>query len=201
MVWLDEDDDDKGALISSLTLRCTGVLDADVALRLFGGVGTTVGEAGGFAPPIRKLPRGQLVPSNWESNSVVPAEEDRRRSGFVAFRYYRVDRSGGGMMTPVYLALQSSFGDDNEEMGGIVHVSFGTMEQISNGRDNAMSEVATSGGGKEGGGEKGTIGRKSMSVMTFPLWRHINLDGFKAVKAKARGRVESAVSVYGRVFR
>ncbi len=104
-------------------------------------------------------------------------------------------------MTPVYLALLSSFGDDNDEMGGIVHVSFGTMEQISNGRDNAMSKGATSGGGKEGGGEKGTIRRKSTSVMTFPLWRHVNLDGFKAAKAKASGRVESAVSVYGRVFR
>ncbi len=117
---LDEDNNDEGALILSSTLRCT---DADAASRLFGGVGTTVWEAGGFAPPIRELPRGQLVPSNWESNSVVPAEEDGQRSGFVAFCYYRVDRSGGGMMTPIYLALRSSFDDDNDEMGGSVRWS------------------------------------------------------------------------------
>ncbi len=81
-------------------------------------------------------------------------------------------------MTPIYLALRSSFGDDNVKRGGIVHVSFGTMEQISNGRDNAMSGGATLRGGKEGGVEMGTIGRKSTSVMTFPLWRNVNLDQF-----------------------
>ena len=82
--------------------------------------------------------------------------------------------------------------------GGIADVSFGTMAQISNGRDDAMmSEGSTSsGGGKGGDGERvaGSIGRKSTSVMTFPLGRHVNLDGFKAAKAKAGGGAESAVA-------
>ena len=145
--------------VALLALRCTGVPDADVASRLFGREVTTAvgGGAGGFAPPVRELPRGQLVPPNWESNSVVPGEEeDGRRYGFVAFRYYRVDRSGGGTTTPVYLALRSSLDDIGDETGGIADVSFGTMAQISNGRDDAMSEGSTSsGGGKEGDGERG----------------------------------------------
>ena len=80
---LDEDYEDEGASMpsSSTTLRCTGVPDADVASRLFGREVTTAvgGGAGGFAPPIRELPRGQLVPPNWESNSVVPGEEEDGR--------------------------------------------------------------------------------------------------------------------------
>ena len=99
----------------------------------------------------------------------------------------------------MYLALRSSLDDIGDETGGIADVSFGTMAQISNGRDDAMmSEGSTSsGGGKGGDGERGagsSIGRKSTSVMTFPLGRHVNLDGFKAAKAKAGGGAESAVS-------
>ncbi|KAL3822320.1 hypothetical protein ACHAXA_002635 [Cyclostephanos tholiformis] len=104
---------------STTTLRCTGVPDADVVIRLLGeeknkvGVGGGVG-GGGFAPPIRELPRGQLVPPNWEANSSMLGEG---RRGLVAFCYYRVGRSGGAM-TPVYLVLRSSL-DDDDGGGGI----------------------------------------------------------------------------------
>ncbi|KAL3816633.1 hypothetical protein ACHAXA_004815 [Cyclostephanos tholiformis] len=97
---------------------------------------------------------------------------------------------GGGEMDDttegsgsVYLVLRSSLDDDDG--GGWVYVTFGTMSQISNSRDGSSHEETTTSGGDKGKKDK----ERKSSIMTFPLGRHVNLEGFRAAKAKAGGGV------------
>lgn len=137
---------------------------------------------GGFAPPIRELPRGQLVPSKWEEmttslSSVVAADHD-----IIAFRYklvsgtnsstYSVDSStvlgvGGttDASTTLYLVVILPHSTGGKEKNSEVHVSFGTLHPSS-------STTATT---------------PTTQIMTFPLGRYVNLDGYKAAKAKVAG--------------
>mmetsp|Transcript_4166 Transcript_4166/g.7753 ORF Transcript_4166/g.7753 Transcript_4166/m.7753 type:complete len:623 (-) Transcript_4166:286-2154(-) len=113
-------DDEKESIF-----KCTGVPDDNVTCQLLGvdpkkKKGGGGGGGGGFAPPIRELPRGQLVPSNWEGGS-----SDR-----IAFRYkcgnemYSTKCTSGTKndASTVYLALQLLVEDDEEVM-----VTFGTL--------------------------------------------------------------------------
>ena len=96
--------------------RCTGVPDESVTSQ-FMGVTCEKKTGGGFAPPIRELPIGQLVPSKWE-DKVGP-------QGVVIFRYkcgcgeYSVSSGPTTDASTVYLALQ--------QRGDEVTVSFGAL--------------------------------------------------------------------------
>ena len=64
--------------------RCTGVPDASVVSQLLGNdivAKQTKGGGGGFALPVRELPRGELVPPKWEDNA------SSSNSEVIAFRY------------------------------------------------------------------------------------------------------------------
>mmetsp|Transcript_24664 Transcript_24664/g.53208 ORF Transcript_24664/g.53208 Transcript_24664/m.53208 type:complete len:551 (-) Transcript_24664:205-1857(-) len=99
--------------------RCTGVPDLDVTFQLLASSIKSTKKAGegggGFAPPIRELPRGELVPPKWEG-----------RDDVIAFRYkcgkevYAVDSGHTNDATTVYLTLQLMQGDE-------VSVTFGTL--------------------------------------------------------------------------
>jgi hypothetical protein len=115
---------------------------------------------------VRELPRGQLVPPDWEEHSSAV--------GLVAFRYragaatrYSVDSSTGRAAeddaSTVYLALSSS------GLGEDVVVTFGTIPKKG---------ASPPDGGKAGGRNP---------RMNIPLGRHFNLDGFRAAKARAGG--------------
>ena len=95
--------------------RCTGVPDESVTSQFVGVTGKKTG--GGFAPPIRELPSGQLVPKKWE-DKVEP-------QNLVIFRYkcgcgvYSVNSGPTTDASTVYLALQ--------QRGDEVTVSFGAL--------------------------------------------------------------------------
>ncbi|KAL7534470.1 hypothetical protein ACHAXR_005895 [Thalassiosira sp. AJA248-18] len=148
--------------------RCTGVPDATVTSQFLGmdakrGGG---GGGGGFAPPVRELPRGQLVPPKWEdyADSVGDA------AGVIVFRYkcgkevYSTESGPTNDATTVYLALNFVTGNEEE-----VAVTFGTLP-----KDKSSNE------------------RKQMKL---PIGQHVNLDGFAAAKAKNNdGGASSLVS-------
>lgn len=100
--------------------KCTGVPDVEVASKLLGvQVKSKIKGGGGFAPPIRELPRGELVPLKWEEYSF--------NGGVIAFRYkcgsevYSTDSgSHNSDATTLYLALQLLEGNE-------VSVTFGTL--------------------------------------------------------------------------
>ena len=102
--------------------RCTGVPDANV-IRLLVGTGGNGGGGGGFAPPIRELPQGVLLPPKWEE-----------AEGTIAFRYncgkgvYSVDSSSTNDATKVYLTLKLLQSKEGEEG---VSVTFGTLPASS----------------------------------------------------------------------
>jgi hypothetical protein len=87
-------------------LSCTGVPPEDVLAELSvssgGGVKPKVQE--GFAPPVRELPGGQLVPANWEEGCKSPSSR-------VAFRYkcgrgeYSIDTNNTDAST-LYLLVE-----------------------------------------------------------------------------------------------
>ena len=143
-------------------------------------------KGGGFAPPIRELPRGQLVPSNWEEmttslSSVVAADHD-----IIALRYklvsgtnsstYSVDSStvlgvGGttdASSTTLYLVVILPHSSGGKEKNSEVHVSFGTLHPSSSTTNTTTTPPTT-------------------RIMTFPLGQYVNLDGYKAAKAKVAG--------------
>lgn len=101
--------------------RCTGVPDVGVSSQL---LGVTVkgkkGGGGGFAPPIRELPKGELVPSKWEDTS------SDGEGGVIAFRYkcgsevYSTSSGHTNDSTTLYLALHTLEGKE-------VSVTFGTL--------------------------------------------------------------------------
>ncbi|KAL3809098.1 hypothetical protein ACHAXA_010619 [Cyclostephanos tholiformis] len=59
------------------------------------------------------------------------------------------------------------------------------MSQISNSRDGSSHEETTTSGGDKRKKDK----EQKLLIMTFPLGRHVNLEGFRAAKAKAGGGV------------
>lgn len=100
--------------------RCTGVPDATVTAQLLGSAVAKGGGGGGFAPPVRELPRGQLIPPKWEEKA------EPRAGGVIAFRYkcgkgvYSVDLGHTSDATTVYLALRFLSGSE-------VAVAFGAL--------------------------------------------------------------------------
>lgn len=102
-------------LDSESIFRCTGVPDESVTSQFMGVPAKKTG--GGFAPPIRELPSGQLVPNKWE-DKVGP-------QSVVIFRYkcgrgmYSVSSGPTTDASTVYLALQ--------QRGDEVTVSFGAL--------------------------------------------------------------------------
>lgn len=91
--------------------KCTGVPDVGVTSQFLGVTIKGAKGGGGFAPPVRELPRGQLVPSKWEEN----ADGDE---GVISFRYkcgkevYSTNSGHTNDSTTVYLALQLLHGSE-----------------------------------------------------------------------------------------
>ena len=154
--WLLELPDDKNG---DPIFKCTGVPDGDVISQFLGlSRKAKRGGVGGFALPIRELPKGDLVPLKWEDQA------NSEEQAVIAFRYkcgkevYSTDMMGPtNDATTVYLALQILPGSE-------VVVSFGTLP--------ASSSMAKS---------------EERQQLQFPLGEHVNLDGFAAAKEKSLG--------------
>jgi len=107
LVELSYEDDDTTTMFT-----CTGVPDdQQVISQLFKGK-VQVSGGGGFASPIRELPRGELVPTKWEEKI-----SGTTSGGAIAFRYKSLDDTA-----PVYLTLQLQEGNE-------VYVTCGTLEK------------------------------------------------------------------------
>lgn len=164
LMELSDDENGNGGSKQSI-FKCTGVPDADVTSQFLGVAvqGKKGGGGGGFAPPVRELPRGQLVPPKWEENVNNTGDD-----GVVAFRYkcgrgvYSTSSSHTNDATTLYLALHLPSGSDEAS------VAFGTLPSSSS---------------KGKSAEEGSVRQK----LKFPLGRHVNLDGFRAAKAKNGG--------------
>ena len=107
--------------------RCTGVPDASVVSQFLGNdivAKQTKGGGGGFALPVRELPRGELVPPKWEDNA------SSSNSEVIAFRYkcgkevYTTDSGPTNDSTTMYLTVQLIEGNE-------VVVVFGTLPSPS----------------------------------------------------------------------
>jgi len=108
LVELSYEDDDTTSMFT-----CTGVPDdQQVISQLFKGK-VQVSGGGGFASPIRELPRGELVPTKWEEKI-----SGTTSGGAIAFRYKSLDDTA-----PVYLTLQLQEGSNK------VYVTFGTLDK------------------------------------------------------------------------
>ena len=108
---------------TELMFRCTGVPDNAIISQFFGDDKTeSVGTGGGFAPPIRELPKGVLLPSKWEDTAKQTTE-------LVAFRYkcgkdvYTTSSGHTNDSTTLYLVLKIQ--------DSTVKVSFGPMPASS----------------------------------------------------------------------
>ncbi len=114
------------------------------------------------------------MPPDWEEHS--SADDGDGPGGLVAFRYsagaatrYSVDSSTGRAAddaSTLYLELSSS------DLGEDVVVTFGTIPK-------KKDAIIPPDDGKKAEGRN--------LRMNIPLGRHINLDGFRAAKAKAGG--------------
>jgi len=108
LVELSYEDDDNTTMFT-----CTGVPDdQQVISQLFNGK-VQVASEGGFASPIRELPRGELVPTKWEEKI-----SGTTSGGAIAFRYKSLNDTA-----PVYLTLQLQEGSNE------VYVTFGTLDK------------------------------------------------------------------------
>ena len=138
--------------INDNELRCTGVPPTDDGKN-----------SGGFAPPVRELPPGVLVPDSWEDCALSMKANDVDGKEYVAqtiaFRYWRGGGGGngqgngmlgGGAPTTVYLTLRLMSSSTPEDIMDVVHVTFG--------RQSAQAQ------------------------MTIKLGLYINLDGFRTAK-------------------
>jgi len=146
--------------------RCTGVPDGAIISQFLGeekkksGGG---GGGGGFAPPIRELPKGVLMPSNWEDTA---KQQDLQ---LIAFRYkcgqdvYTASSGPTNDCTTLYLILQ-------QVNNSTVRVSFGPMPASTKG-----SATTT------------------VNQLQLPLTQHINLDGFQASKSKSSSAVQPSL--------
>ena len=111
LVELSYEDDDNTTMFT-----CTGVPDdQQVISQLFQGK-VQVASGGGFASPIRELPRGELVPTKWEEK--ISGTTTSSGGGAIAFRYKSLDDTA-----PVYLTLQLQEGSNE------VYVTFGTLDK------------------------------------------------------------------------
>lgn len=127
-------------------LRCTGVPSPDDG----------EGGSGGFAPPVRELPPGVLVPDSWEKYALTKKT--------TTFRYWLGGGScqGGGMLgrgapSTVHLSLRLLPSTAPEDMD-MVHITFGPRQEVQ------------------------TAEQPSQPQLTVKLGTHINLDGFKTAK-------------------
>jgi len=157
--------------------RCTGVPDVNVTSQLLRQSNATKAGngGGGFAPPIRELPRGALVPPEWEENAANTSSKATNGDavrGAICFRYkcgkeaYSIDSSGHtNDATTVYLALQLLAVVGSNDGEGDVSVTFGTLPSSAP-KDNANA---------------------LSKQLKFPLGKHVNLDGFTAAKTKNGG--------------
>lgn len=159
--------------------RCTGVPDEAIIYQFLGedikkkkscGGGGGVGVGGaGFAPPVRELPKGVLVPSNWEDM----ASKQQSDVQLIAFRYkcgqdvYNTSSGPTNDCTTLYLVLQVQ--------DSSVRVSFGPMPAPTKG-SGATSTTTT-----------------STNQLQLPLTQHINLDGFQASKSKSSSTVQPSL--------
>lgn len=99
--------------------RCTGTPTDLITKFSKSGEGSKGG--GGFAPPIKELPKGVLVPNDWEKNESV-----------IAFRYKQAKKSEGGAIvsttytttTTVYMVVSASDKDES------VSVRFGKSPTV-----------------------------------------------------------------------
>lgn len=89
---------------------CTGVPPQDVLAELLvssgGGLSKPKVQDDGFAPPVRELPNGQLVPANWEEGYKSPV-------GRVAFRY----KCGRTDLSTMYLVIECKAGETSVYFG------------------------------------------------------------------------------------
>lgn len=148
--------------------RCTGVPDMNVTSQLLAfstKSSTKKTGGGGFAPPIRELPRGELVPPKWEDTS---GDDD----GVIAFRYkcgkevYTVDSGHTNDATTVYLTLQLL-------QGGEVSVTFGTLKNEKSGEKLQLKFPLGQHVNLDGFQAAKTNGR---AVMVSPLLFYISLS-------------------------
>lgn len=146
--------------------RCTGVPDEAIISQFLGKANMKKsGEGGGFAPPIRELPKGVLIPSNWED--MAKKQQDAQ---LIAFRYkcgqdvFTTSSGPTNDCTTLYLVLQVQ----NSE----VRVSFG-LPASTKGID--VTATTTS------------------NQLQLPLTQHINLDGFQASKSKSSLAVQPSL--------
>jgi len=146
--------------------RCTGVPDGAIISQFLGEELKNAGGGcgGGFAPPIRELPKGVLVPSNWEDTA---KQQDAQ---LIAFRYkcgqdvYTTSSGPTNDCTTLYLVLK-------QINSSTVRVSFGPMP------------VSTRTGGAT----------TTSNQLQLPLTQHINLDGFQASKSKSSSSVQPSL--------
>ncbi len=142
-------------------LRCTGVPSPDDYGR----------GCGGFAPPVRELPPGVIVPDFWEESAISkktmtdnnPNRKDVAHN-MIAFRYWRGGGgTGGGMIgrgapTTVFLTLEQLPSTSPDGMNS-VRVTFGPRQEVH------------------------TAGQQPpQSELTVELGMHVNLDGFRTAK-------------------
>eukprot|EP00578_Thalassiosira_sp_NH16_P030589 CAMPEP_0181082132 /NCGR_PEP_ID=MMETSP1071-20121207/3461_1 /TAXON_ID=35127 /ORGANISM="Thalassiosira sp., Strain NH16" /LENGTH=625 /DNA_ID=CAMNT_0023163703 /DNA_START=148 /DNA_END=2026 /DNA_ORIENTATION=- len=156
--------------------RCTGVPDAGIASKLLGeGAKPSKKKTGGRSPRSR-VAEGGACPAEVEEGA-SPSSSNGGGGAVVAFRYkcgsgvYSVDSGHANDATTVYLALRLSVGegDDDDE---VVSMSFGALP-------------AGDGSAEE---------EEQRPLLKFPLGRHVNLDGFRAARAKIGGGGGTLVS-------
>lgn len=137
-------------------LRCTGVPPLEDG-------------NGGFAPPVRELPPGVLVPNSWEESAISKKMIDGKEvAQTIAFRYWRGGgggSQGGGMLgggapTTVYLALQLLPSTSTEGMEE-VQITFGPRREVQSAKQPQQPPLPH---------------------LTVKLGMHVNLDGFKTAK-------------------
>jgi len=163
-----------------LNFKCTGIPDA------------THTNKKGFASPARVLPRGKCLPDGWDRRANACLEVGKQRyhnqyryntnididNHMVSLRYCK---EGMGVVL-LHIEMLSPHGYDDED----VCTHFTTARIKSKEEVNrAEFRVRLRFGQIEG----------EPTVMTFPLNRHVNLDGFSAINGdgvKLRNKVQPA---------
>ena len=121
---------------------------------------------GGFAPPIRELPKGTLVPHDWETTST-------NNENVVAFRYKQVATGATVYLVVVLLVLDE---DKNNTDGNTNNNNNTTMDQQQ------VVKVSLFGGNNQ----PSLSSLLQEMPLAFPLGRHVNLDGFHTAISNAK---------------
>ena len=162
-------------------VRCTGIPTLDTITQFLqdnnkkGGGGVNAGGMG-FAPPIRELPKGLLVPSTWEDMATKGVASAESVGGIVAFRYkcgkevYSTSAGATNDATTVYLVVHGQTPTPSNDTEDII-VTFGTLPPTSSFQNQAQDK----------------------KKLKFSLGRHVNLDGFRAAKTKSGSGVSALV--------